>query len=93
MASSILQVRIDENLRNETNEIFHSLGLDMSSAVRLFLNRVVLSQGLPFSMNIEQPSGSLPELPDFYQSRDTRNNENAFDPLHYLRSLSESEEM
>ncbi len=52
MASSILQVRIDDSLRHETNEIFRNLGLDMSSAVRLFLNRVVIEQGLPFSMNL-----------------------------------------
>ena len=57
MASTILQVRIDDNLRKQTNEIFNNLGLDMSSAVRLFLNRVVVEQGLPFSMNLrkEQP--------------------------------------
>ena len=57
MASTILQVRIDDSLRRQTNEIFRNLGLDMSSAVRLFLNRVVVEQGLPFSMNLrnEQP--------------------------------------
>ena len=48
MASTILQVRMDENLKKETSEIFHNLGLDMSSAVRLFLNRVVICQDLPF---------------------------------------------
>ena len=53
MASSILQVRIDENLKNQTAEIFNNLGLDMSSAIRLFLNRVIIAQGLPFPMNLE----------------------------------------
>ena len=42
--SSVLQVRIDEKLRKEAEEILHNLGLNMSSAVRLFLNRVVLEQ-------------------------------------------------
>lgn len=55
MAGSVLQVRIDEELRKETSEIFHNLGLDMSSAVRLFLNRVVVEQGLPFSMVLKKP--------------------------------------
>lgn len=53
MASSILQVRIDENLRKQTTEIFNNLGLNMSSAIRLFLNRVIIAQGLPFSMTLE----------------------------------------
>lgn len=52
MASTVLQVRIDDELRRQTAEIFHRLGLDMSSAVRLFLRRVVEEQGLPFKMVI-----------------------------------------
>ena len=59
MASSILQVRIDENLKQETSEIFQKLGLNMSSAVRLFLNRVVICQGLPFKMNLEANTDKL----------------------------------
>lgn len=54
MASTLLQVRIDDRLREETNEIFRNLGLDMSSAVRLFLNRVVIEQGIPFPMTINE---------------------------------------
>ena len=55
MAGSVLQVRIDDELRKDTSEIFHNLGLDMSSAVRLFLNRVVVEQGLPFPMVLQKP--------------------------------------
>ena len=54
MASTLLQVRIDDRLREESNEIFRNLGLDMSSAVRLFLNRVVIEQGIPFPMTINE---------------------------------------
>ena len=54
MASSLLQVRVDEDLRNECEDILSNLGLTMSSAVRLFLKRVVLAQGLPFPMNLPE---------------------------------------
>ena len=50
--SNLLQVRIDNSVRAQAEEIFHNLGLDMSSAVRLFLNRVILEQGLPFRMSL-----------------------------------------
>ncbi len=50
--SNLLQVRIDNSVRTQAEEIFHNLGLDMSSAVRLFLNRVILEQGLPFRMSL-----------------------------------------
>ena len=52
--SNLLQVRVDNSVRSQAEEIFHNLGLDMSSAVRLFLNRVVLEQGLPFRMTLPQ---------------------------------------
>lgn len=50
--SNLLQIRIDNSVRAQAEEIFHNLGLDMSSAVRLFLNRVILEQGLPFRMSL-----------------------------------------
>lgn len=50
--SNLLQVRINNSVRTQAEEIFHNLGLDMSSAVRLFLNRVILEQGLPFRMSL-----------------------------------------
>lgn len=52
--TNLLQVRIDSSVRAQAEEIFHNLGLDMSSAVRLFINRVVLEQGLPFRMILPQ---------------------------------------
>ena len=58
MASTVLQVRIDDALRSQTSEIFRNLGLDMSAAVRLFLNRVVVEQGIPFSMNLRREASS-----------------------------------
>ena len=42
----------NESLKTEATQIFHNLGLDMSSAIRLFLNRVILEQGLPFPMEL-----------------------------------------
>ena len=48
------QVRIDTDIKRQASEIFASLGLDMSTAVNLFLHQCVLRKGLPFS--IELPS-------------------------------------
>lgn len=47
-ASTSLQVRLDPNLRNEAQAIFDSLGIDISSAVRMFLRQVVVERGMPF---------------------------------------------
>ena len=78
MASTILQVRIDDSLRRETNEIFRNLGLDMSSAVRLFLNRVVVEQGLPFSMTLRTENSNETSF------NAERRDEDSFNVLDYL---------
>lgn len=55
MANSLLQVRIDENLRRQAAEIYTQLGLDLPTAIRIFLTRSVQVRGIPFSMQL--PSG------------------------------------
>lgn len=54
MATSVIQVRVDDNLRQEATEIFEDLGIDMSTAVRMFLKRTVKERGLPFSMTASE---------------------------------------
>ena len=44
-----LNIRIEENLKNKANKTLSSLGLDMSSAVKMFLNQVITEKGLPFT--------------------------------------------
>lgn len=50
MANGLLQLRIDDNLRQEAAEIYAQLGLDLSTAIRMFLTRSVQVRGIPFSM-------------------------------------------
>ena len=46
------QIRIDSAIKKPANELFKSLGLDMSSAVNIFLKQCVLRGGLPFPVEI-----------------------------------------
>ena len=54
MAKTPTQIRIDANIKQQATDLFNNLGLDMSSAVNLFLHQCVLRGGLPFT--IEMPS-------------------------------------
>lgn len=53
MATIPTQIRIDEDLKKQAVELFAQLGLDMSSAMNMFLRQCVLHEGLPF--NVELP--------------------------------------
>lgn len=46
--SKVLQVRVDDKLKAAADEVFSSIGLDTSSAVRMFLTATVERRGLPF---------------------------------------------
>ena len=52
MATSVTQLRIDEDLKNQATAIFEELGLDLPTAVRMFLKRTVIQNGIPFSMTL-----------------------------------------
>lgn len=52
MASSVLQVRVEENLRSQAAAIYEELGIDLQTAVRIFLKRSVIEKGLPFGMTL-----------------------------------------
>ncbi len=50
MATVPTQVRIDETLKKQSAELFSQLGIDMSSAVNMFLKQCVMRGGLPFEV-------------------------------------------
>ena len=52
MSTSPTQIRIDSDIKKQASSLFCRLGLDMSSAVNLFLHQCVLRDGLPFSVEL-----------------------------------------
>ena len=50
MATTVLQVRMDEDLKNEASELFEKLGLDIPTAIRIFFKRAVTEKGIPFEL-------------------------------------------
>ena len=50
MANGLLQLRIDDTLRKEASDVYSQLGLDLPTAIRMFLTRSVQVRGIPFSM-------------------------------------------
>jgi DNA-damage-inducible protein J len=53
-ATTPTQIRIDKNVKEQANALFANLGLDMSSAVNMFLRQCILRGGLPFAVEMPQ---------------------------------------
>ncbi len=51
---ALLQIRVDEELKNKANAIYNELGIDLSTAVRMFLKKSVLEGGIPFDTKVDQ---------------------------------------
>lgn len=68
MATSLLQIRMDEDLKNQAAELFESLGMDIPTAIRVFFKRALVEKGLPFdvkttsSKEADDPMGLLSSL-------------------------------
>ena len=52
MATVLLQVRVEDTLKDKAALLFDDLGIDISTAVRMFLKRAVIENGIPFSMTL-----------------------------------------
>ena len=46
--NTTINVRIESKVKTEANKALSKLGLDMSTAVKMFLYQVVNEQGIPF---------------------------------------------
>ena len=62
MATVPTQVRIDEELKKQSMELFAQLGIDMSSAMNMFLKQCVMRGGLPFAVEIPKYKAEVLEV-------------------------------
>ena len=50
MATTNINVRVDTELKQSAESLFNDLGLNMSSAITLFLKSAVRCDGIPFEV-------------------------------------------
>jgi len=50
MAAANINIRTNSELKGKAQSILNDLGLDMSTAINIFLSQVVLRQAVPFAI-------------------------------------------
>ncbi len=53
MAIKNVQLRLDEGLKKKAERVLEDLGLDMPTALRLFLKKLVKTKAIPFRISVE----------------------------------------
>ena len=49
-SSSVIHVNVNSKVKNDASEILNVLGLNMSTAINIFLAQVVKRKGIPFEV-------------------------------------------
>lgn len=61
MATTNLNIRTDKDIKDQAEEIFNELGLNMTTAINMFLRTAIREHGIPFELKLDVPT--TPEHP------------------------------
>ncbi len=56
MSTTNLNIRTDKEIKNQAEQIFNELGLNMTTAVNMFLRTTIREHGIPFSLKLDVPN-------------------------------------
>lgn len=56
MATTNLNIRTDKVIKDQAEEIFNELGLNMTTAINMFLRTAIREHGIPFELKLEVPN-------------------------------------
>ena len=54
--STNLNIRIDRNIKETSEKVFEDLGLNMTTAINMFLRQVIRVNGIPFEIKENTPN-------------------------------------
>lgn len=67
MAKVSTNIALDSGLKKSSQELFADLGMDLTTAVTIFLKQCVRTQGFPFSITRDVPNAETIEaLNEYY---------------------------
>lgn len=53
---STITVRVDDSVKKQAADIFKEVGMDMSTAINVYLKQVIRSNGIPFPVSADIPN-------------------------------------
>ncbi len=70
METVVIQTRIDAKLKKKAESMLTSIGMDMTSAIRLFLTQVVNQKCIPFNLVPDEEKYNKETLQAFQEAKD-----------------------
>ncbi|MBO6083885.1 MAG: type II toxin-antitoxin system RelB/DinJ family antitoxin [Candidatus Methanomethylophilaceae archaeon] len=66
--TDLIHVRVDPDVKEQSEKVLRRLGLNMSYAVSIFLNQVIIKNGLPFNVEIAEAQTEAEKLAEAIES-------------------------
>lgn len=68
--NAVVKARVEADLKAQAESVLKQMGMDMSSAIKIFLTQVVQRQALPFEVKIAQPNAvTMQAIADSYSGK------------------------
>jgi addiction module antitoxin, relB/dinJ family len=64
-----MSIRLDSEVKEQAQQVFNNLGMDMTTAINIFLRQAIQYQGLPFDVRLDENRKLLEVLTDLDQNR------------------------
>lgn len=58
-ATTSMSIRMDRVVKEQAQQLFKSLGMDMTTAINIFLRQALIRKGLPFEVTAEGADSTL----------------------------------
>ena len=87
MSKTSMSIRLDSEVKEQAQQVFNNLGMDMTTAINIFLRQAIQYQGLPFDVRLDENRKLLEVLTDFDQNRNmSQSFESVSDLMEDLRA-------
>lgn len=53
MATTNLNIRVDKDIKDQADRIYSELGMNMTTAINMFLRTTIREHGIPFSLKLD----------------------------------------
>jgi len=77
-----ITIRTDKEIKKEAQKLLSDLGLDMSTAVNMFLRQIIQKNGLPFNVTLNTLRPST-----LHALTETSDNKNLIGPFNTVEDL------
>ncbi|EID28095.1 type II toxin-antitoxin system RelB/DinJ family antitoxin [Streptococcus oralis subsp. dentisani] len=87
MSKTSMSIRLDSEVKEQAQQVFNNLGMDMTTAINIFLRQAIQYQGLPFDVRLDESRKLLEVLTDLDQNRNmSQSFESVSDLMEDLRA-------